>query len=105
MVVCVGLASFWASSRLTGWTLPVRGDRFLLRAYGCIGYGRWDGVRVLCFELSVGRLHVLDVRQVAPCGSCSLCEVLVEEPIFRPRGELQERGVVCPTAVHDPRSG
>ena len=43
-VVCVGLASFRASSRVSGWGWARhRGDGFVFRAGGCVGWCGWMG--------------------------------------------------------------
>ena len=68
-VVCLGLASFGASSRVSGGTGPVTGGTGLgLEPVGCF--------------------HVLASQQsVLPC-PCRLSEVLAEEAVLRPLGKL-----------------
>ena len=66
MVVCVGLASFGASRRVSSGTGPVT---------------RGMGSPLGCF-------HVLASQQSVPRCSCSLYEILAEEAVLRPFGKL-----------------
>ena len=93
-VVCVGLASFEASSRVSGWTGPATGGR--VRVSGrwvrrAVSLG-WVGGAAFC--VPVGCLHVFASWQSVSRYSCRLPEVLVEEAVLRPFGNLQE-GVWC----------
>ena len=87
-VVCMGLASFGASRKVSGGTAPVAGGggRFRLQARGCDGLVRRDLALVLCLELAVRCLYILAVRQVVTSGSGYLCEVLVEQCVLGPFG-------------------
>ena len=88
-VVSLGLASFGASSRVSGWDWARhRGDGFVFQAVRCVGWCRWDGKGALLYEVPVGCLHVFAYRQSVPRCSCRLCEVLVEEAVLRPFGKL-----------------
>ena len=88
-VVCVGLPSLGASSRISGGTGPAtEGMGSCFRARGCLGWCRWDGTGVLLFEVSVGFLHIFaSWHSVSRC-SCHLREVLVEEAVLRPFQKL-----------------
>ena len=87
-VVCVSFASFGASSRVSDGTWPVTGGTSLVRAAGCVGRCRRDGIGPLRSEIPVGCFHVLVSRQSVPRCPCCLCEVLVEEAVLRPLKKL-----------------
>ena len=88
-VVCMGLASFAASGRVSSGTVPVTGGNgFVSPAGGRVGQCRCDGSGVLLFEVRGGCFHVFAFWQSVSRCSCRLHEVLVEEAVLMPFGKL-----------------